>query len=169
VAGAGEISRTEGWVFYDGACSLCTGLARRVRRRLERCGFELVPLQAPGVREILGVRSEELMTQMWVLTQDGHVLGGADAALYLARRMRRTWWGLLLITMSKLPHGMALIGSVYKWVASHRYSFGGRCALVKFSGGWPPSHEPPAAPEAGGPSEGIAEKVQNERSHQAAQ
>jgi predicted DCC family thiol-disulfide oxidoreductase YuxK len=148
VVGAGEESRTEGWVFYDGACSLCTGLARRVRRRLERCGFELVPLQAPGVRENLGVRSEELMTQMWVLTQDGHVLGGAEAALYLARRIPRTWWGLLLITVSKLPHGMSLIESVYKWVASHRHYFGGRCALEKFSGDWPPCPEPPGSPRS---------------------
>jgi predicted DCC family thiol-disulfide oxidoreductase YuxK len=169
VAGAGEISGTEGWVFYDGACSLCTGLARHLRRRLERCGFELVPLQAPGVREILGVRTEELMTQMWVLTQDGHVLGGADAALYLARRIPRTWWSLLLITVSKLPHGMTLIGSVYKWVASHRYYFGGRCALEKFSGSWSPSPEPPAVPEACGRSEGIVEKAPSERSHQAVQ
>jgi len=115
-------------VFYDGECAMCTALARRWREPLRGRGFELVPLQAPGVGELLGVSREQLGSQMWVLTRDGTVLGGADAWVHLARHARWPWWTWPLVLVSNLPGGAALIRRVYGWVAAHRHCFGGACS-----------------------------------------
>ncbi len=123
-----------GWVFYDGECSFCTTLARRWRAPLRARGFELVPLQTPGVEECLGVPREELLSQMWVLTSTHEVFGGAEAFVYLARTTRWTWWAWPLSVVSRLPFGMRLISWVYTWIAAHRYYVSGTCS-VEGSGG----------------------------------
>jgi len=117
-------------VFYDGECTMCTALARRWRDALRAQGFDLVPLQTPGVGELLGVSRERLGSQMWVLTRDGAVLGGADAWIHVARHARWLWWARPFVLMSTLPGGAALIRWAYGWVAAHRHCFGGACSLA---------------------------------------
>ena len=119
-----------GWVVYDGACGVCSRLARRFRRMLERRGFALVPLQAPWMSSRLrfsyGIPLEKLLDEMRVLTADGRALGGADAVLFLARRV---WWTWPLAALGALPPVRALLHRAYRWFAARRHRFSDACAI----------------------------------------
>jgi predicted DCC family thiol-disulfide oxidoreductase YuxK len=92
-------------VLYDAHCSFCSRWAQRLEPLLRRRGFQLRPLPEPS-------------GEMRVQTRDGNVVGGADAVVYLARRI---WWAWPLVALSKLPGGLALLRRAYRWVASNRY------------------------------------------------
>ena len=119
-----------GWVVYDGDCGVCAGLARRFRRMLERRGFALVPLQSPWMSSRLrfsyGIPLERLMDEMRVLTADGRALGGADAVLFLARRI---WWAWPLAAVGASPTIRALLRRVYCWFAARRHGFSRACEI----------------------------------------
>jgi len=115
-------------VFYDGECAMCAALAARWTEPLRARGIELVPLQAPGTGELLGVGPHELRSRMWMLTRDGAVLGGADAWVRLTACARWPWWARPLVAASRLPGGMPVIRWAYGWVAAHRHCLGGACA-----------------------------------------
>ena len=68
---------------------------------------------------------------MRVLTRAGSVLGGADAAVYLARELgiRRPWWGWLLVLTSRVPFGMRVMRAVYRWVAARRHCLQDTCQI----------------------------------------
>jgi hypothetical protein len=76
------------------------------------------------VQERLGLSPAEATAQMRLLTSEGSVLGGADAVVYLARRI---WWALPLWCVSRLPRGMALLRHLYAGVAALRPCRDGRC------------------------------------------
>lgn len=103
---------------------MCTSLARRVERSFERRGFGLAPLQTPWVRERLGLKPGEPLTEMQVLTSDGRVFGGTDAVVYLARWV---WWGWPVYAMAKLPGMLRVLRFAYRWVAERRSCIGGIC------------------------------------------
>ncbi len=113
-----------GWVFYDGRCSMCAGTIGRLRRTLIRRGFLLAPLQRGWVQERLGLRPEELLDEMRVLTADGRLLGGAEAIVYLAGHI---WWGRPLVGLSKIPGAGRLLDRLYRLIACRRYRLGGVC------------------------------------------
>ena len=119
-----------GWVVYDGACGVCSRLARRFRGMLGRRGFALVPLQAPWMSSRLrfsyGIPLENLLDEMRVLTADGRALGGADAVLFLAGRV---WWTRPLAALGSLPPLRALLGRGYRWFAARRHRFSQSCAI----------------------------------------
>jgi len=114
------------WVFYDGSCSICTGWVRRLGPALAKHGYQLAPLNTQWVQRRLGVDMQTALGQMWVITPDGQVLGGADAALHLSRA---TGWLAPLRVMAVIPGGMAVMRALYRWIASHRHCIGGSCAV----------------------------------------
>lgn len=99
-------------------------MADRFRATLGRRHIKLVPLQAPGVQEQLGLSDSELLTEMRLLTADGKLLGGADAALELARRY---WWTWPIRQLARLPVVVDLFRAAYRWIASHRHCAAGLC------------------------------------------
>ncbi len=113
-----------GWVFYDGRCSMCAGIIGRLRRTLIRRGFLLAPLQRGWVQERLGLGPEELLDEMRVLTADGEILGGAEAAIYLARHI---WWGRPLAMLARVPGALSVMRRLYRLIARRRYRFRGVC------------------------------------------
>ena len=58
-------------LLFDGGCPFCRSIVERWRGTLERCGFELVPLQTEWVRTRLDLPEKELLSEMRVLTPDG--------------------------------------------------------------------------------------------------
>src|SRR5688572_22874409 len=92
-----------GWIFYDNDCRSCSHLARRLGRVLARRGFTFEPLQTPWVQRALGLSPAEALAEMRVLTREGRTLGGADAIVFLARRV---WWMSPLSWIAQLPGGL---------------------------------------------------------------
>jgi predicted DCC family thiol-disulfide oxidoreductase YuxK len=111
------------WVCYDADCALCVRWAARFRALLERHGFALVPLQSPAVRASLPVSQEELLSQMRVVTTEGHVFGGADALVYLSRAICRP-----VFELTRIPGMKPLLRAAYRFIARNRACHAGTCA-----------------------------------------
>jgi predicted DCC family thiol-disulfide oxidoreductase YuxK len=117
-----------GWIFYDAACALCAGSAKRTARSLGRHGFELVPLQTPGTAERVGVTEAALFARVHLLTREGRRFAGADALVEVARHIG---WARPLAFMAGLPRVLPRLRRIYDWVAANRYCFGGTCPLPR--------------------------------------
>jgi predicted DCC family thiol-disulfide oxidoreductase YuxK len=61
---------------------------------------------------------EQLMEQMYLVTQSGHRYGGAAAFRYLTRRLPRLW---VLAPLLHLPFSLPLWQWAYRQVAKRRY------------------------------------------------
>ncbi len=115
-----------GWVFYDADCAFCTTWARRLGRFLEPRGFALAPLQDSRVADLLALPPERLRLEMRVLTREGEQFGGADAFVFLARRI---WWAWPLFALAQFPGVRAVLRAGYRWVAARRSCAAGACGL----------------------------------------
>lgn len=115
-----------GWVLYDGACALCAGTVTRFTATLRRAGFAPEPLQAPWVRERLGLSAGTIPDEMVVLTADGRALGGMDGILEI---LRRIWWTWPLFAAGHVPGIHWLCATTYRHVARHRHCAGGVCLV----------------------------------------
>jgi predicted DCC family thiol-disulfide oxidoreductase YuxK len=119
-----------GWVFFDRECSICTSLARRFRRPLETRGYGLAALQDPRVQALLDLPPEDLLREMRVATVEGHVYGGAEAIVFLARQI---WWAWPLYAAAKLPGAPRILDACYRWFADHRTCSSGLCSISRNS------------------------------------
>jgi predicted DCC family thiol-disulfide oxidoreductase YuxK len=115
-----------GWVFFDRDCSICTSLARRFRRTLEKRGFGLAALQDPRVAALLALPSEELLREMRVITSEGEIHGGSEAIVYLAGQI---WWAWPLFAAARIPGVPRILDAGYRWFADHRPCSSGTCTL----------------------------------------
>lgn len=115
-----------GWVLYDGECSLCTRAASRFAPILKRHQFDFAPLQAVWVRERLGLKTDEPLAEMKLLTAGGQIYGGVAALVQLARRV---WWAWPFFALAQIPGGMTILGAAYRWLAARRDCRGGACRL----------------------------------------
>jgi predicted DCC family thiol-disulfide oxidoreductase YuxK len=115
-----------GWVFFDRDCSICTSLARRFRRTLEKRGFGLAALQDPRVAALLGLPPEELLREMRVITSEGEIYSGAEAIVYLAGQI---WWAWPLFAAARIPGVSRILDAGYRWFADHRPCSSGTCSL----------------------------------------
>ena len=108
----------EGWVLYDADCPLCCRWAARFERTLTLRGFDLAPLQSPWVAECLDLPEAELLLRMRVLARDGRELTGADALVFLSRRIG---WAWPLWLAAQLPGVLPLFRRAYDWTARRRH------------------------------------------------
>lgn len=122
------IDDTQGWIFFDADCRLCTGSASRLSAWLEQHGFHLVPLQTQGSAERLGVTTEALFTRVHLLTSDGRRFAGADAFVEIARHLK---WARPLVAATRFPLMLPLLRRCYDWIAANRYCFGGTCRVPR--------------------------------------
>ena len=118
----------QGWVCYDGECSLCTRAVTRFGPMLRRHHFELAPLQTLWVQQRIGLNPCEPLTQMKLLTADGRIYGGADALLQIARTI---WWAWPLYALAQIPGVKVLFRAIYRSIAANRSCFNGTCATQK--------------------------------------
>src|SRR5258708_27367511 len=77
--------QARGWLFFDAECRFCTRIARWIAPILLSRGLDVAPLQDPRVGPLLGMKREELLTEMRFLLSDGKQFGGAAAVVALAR------------------------------------------------------------------------------------
>ena len=125
-----------GWIFYDGDCAICTGLAGRFGGTLRRAGFCLVAFQHPWAAAQLGLRPGEVPNAARVVTACGATFEGAGAMLLLAGHV---WWARPLAWLGRWRPALRAMRRAYKWFAARRHCIGGVCAL--------PQPRPTAAPK----------------------
>ncbi|HKS82762.1 MAG TPA: DUF393 domain-containing protein [Candidatus Acidoferrales bacterium] len=121
-----------GWIFYDGECALCRRSVEFWRDAMERRRFEFEALQAPWVRERLGLDESELLREMRVMLRDGRVFGGAGAIVELARQV---WWARPLVWLARAPYAMRLLRAAYREIASRRRCDGDACVAATHGAG----------------------------------
>jgi predicted DCC family thiol-disulfide oxidoreductase YuxK len=110
-------------VIWDGKCRFCHSQVRRLKWFDRGSRLTYLSLHDPRVAERYpDLRHQQLMDQMWVVTQPGERLGGADAARYLSRKLPGLWW---LAPWLHIPFSMPLWRSIYRRVAERRYRISG--------------------------------------------
>ncbi len=111
------------YVFYDGACRLCTGSKETLQRMDPSADLVFVNIQdRPSLSRFPMVDPWAAQGQMFVLDPAGRLSGGFDAIL------------TLLPTVPSLAPLAPLLGwrpirrlgwHVYRWIARNRYRIGG--------------------------------------------
>ncbi len=118
----------KGWVLFDGQCRFCTRWANRFGPWLHKNGFGLAPLQTDWVKDRLKIQPEHLLDEMRVITETNHILGGADAILYL---LKSAWYTWPLYALSFIPGMKPMLRTLYRYVASRRNCVGDACTIAK--------------------------------------
>jgi len=119
-------------ILFDGECALCDAGAQWVRRRDRLRRFEFLPYQSPdAARRFPGLDPRALAAEMHVVTSDGRVLRGVDAAARVFRGLPGwAWLGRLL--------GSRALGwaarPAYAWVAQRRRELPGGAAGCRIGG-----------------------------------
>jgi predicted DCC family thiol-disulfide oxidoreductase YuxK len=103
----------EGWILYDGGCGFCFRWVHLWKKVVGRRGFGLQDLQSASADGSLQIPQENLLDDIRVLTRSGKLESGANAYLYVARRV---WWAWPFYAIFCLPGfnslGWAIVGSI---------------------------------------------------------
>ncbi len=114
------------WILYDGECPMCLDLVKRFKPLLASKKFQFKPLQNQWVKDQLQLPPSELLKEMRVLTNQGFILGGADAILYIAKSL---WWGQPLYLIAQIPGVKPLLYILYSFIAQRRHCINGACQM----------------------------------------
>jgi lipase maturation factor 1 len=116
----------EGWILYDGECGFCFRWVHFWEKVVGRRGFALRGLQSAAADGSLQIPPENLLDDIRVLTCTGKLESGADAYLYLARRI---WWAWPFYAIFSLPGFNWLLWRGYRWFNRNRYRISRHCQL----------------------------------------
>jgi predicted DCC family thiol-disulfide oxidoreductase YuxK len=114
-----DIQWLQGWVLYDDTCASCRRFAQRLEGVLTRRGFDLAPLQSAWIADCLDEGLD--LTEIRVITTSGESFGGADALIFLARRI---WWAWPFCILGHVPGIKPLLRRAYRLYASHQHCQG---------------------------------------------
>jgi predicted DCC family thiol-disulfide oxidoreductase YuxK len=89
--------------------------------RIEVQPWQLIPERLAAA----GLTAEDGMYQVWSVTADGVVQGGAAA---VNAALAFIWWAKPLTWLYHLPGMKWIEGKVYRWVADNRYKMPGGTA-----------------------------------------
>jgi predicted DCC family thiol-disulfide oxidoreductase YuxK len=115
-----------GWVLYDGGCGFCFRWVHFWEKVIERRGFALKDLQSARDDGSLKIPQQTLLDDILVLTGDGKLESGADAYLFVARRI---WWAWPFYTIFRLPGFNRLLWQGYRWFNRNRYHISRHCPV----------------------------------------
>lgn len=115
-----------GWVVYDGGCGFCFRWVHLWEKVIEKRGFSLKDLQSAWEDGSLKCSQETLLDDIIVLTRDGRLESGADAYLFVARRI---WWAWPFYAIFRLPGLNWTIWHGYRWFNRNRYRISRHCPL----------------------------------------
>jgi protein-S-isoprenylcysteine O-methyltransferase Ste14/predicted DCC family thiol-disulfide oxidoreductase YuxK len=115
-------------VLYDGHCKFCTAGAKKLAGMGRPGVLHLVSFQEPGVLDPLpGVTHEACMRQMYLVTPDGRVYGGFEAAVQAVAT--RPLLGRLAYVYY-LPGIRLLLDLAYAVIAANRYRIMGKAVAA---------------------------------------
>jgi predicted DCC family thiol-disulfide oxidoreductase YuxK len=116
----------EGWILYDGGCGFCFRWVHFWERTVEARGFALKDLQSAYEDGVLQISQETLLDDIRVLLRSGKMQSGADAYLYVARRI---WWAWPFCAVFQLPVLNGVLWWGYRWFNRNRYRISRHCRL----------------------------------------
>jgi predicted DCC family thiol-disulfide oxidoreductase YuxK len=119
-----------GWILYDGGCGFCFHWVHFWKTVVEPRGFAIKDLQSAYADGTLQISQESLLDDIRVLTLAGKLESGADAYLYVARRI---WWAWILYAIFSLPGFKWMLWCGYRWFNRNRYRFSRHCPLPEAS------------------------------------
>ena len=119
----------QGWVLYDQDCPSCRSFVSHFEGVLTRRGFDLAPLQSEWVADCLNEAVD--LREMRVITAAGENFGGADALVFLARRI---WWAWPIYILAQIPGVMPILRRAYAFWADRRHCHGGEVATCSRAG-----------------------------------
>ena len=115
-----------GWVLYDGGCGFCFRWVHFWQKVIERRGFSLKDLQSAWEDGSLKSSQEKLLDDILVLTRDGKLESGANAYLFVARRI---WWAWPFYAVFSQPGFNWALWRGYRWFNRNRYRISRHCPL----------------------------------------
>lgn len=118
--------RESGWILYDGDCGFCYWWVHFWEKTVAKRGFALKDLQSAAADGTLKISGDKLLDDIRVLTRDGRVESGADAYLYVTRRI---WWAWPFYAIFRLPGFNWVLWRGYRWFNRNRYRFSRQCPL----------------------------------------
>jgi predicted DCC family thiol-disulfide oxidoreductase YuxK len=122
----------EGWILYDGGCGFCFRWVHLWKRVVEPRGFAIKDLQSASLHGSLQVPQQNLLDDIRVLTRSGELQSGANAYLYVARRI---WWAWPFYAIFSLPGFNGMLWTGYHWFNRNRYRISRHCPLPTKNGG----------------------------------
>ena len=105
----------QGWILFDALCPTCRRFARLLENVCTRRGFDIVPFQTSWVSECLD--APDTLSALRLITVGGQSFDGADALIYLARRI---WWTWPVVVFAHIPGAAPLLRRAYGFCASYR-------------------------------------------------
>lgn len=135
-------------LLYDGLCKFCTVGARQLLAWAPPGRVELVNFQEPGVLDRFpGVSHEACMRQMYLVTTDGRVYGGAEAGVHVVALRPVLGW----VAYGYYLPGVRLLSDLgYARIAANRYRIMGKAvAAGECEGGTCALHLPGANVKSG--------------------
>ena len=123
-AAAAQVSVGCDTVLYDGQCRFCIRQIANLRRFDGGGRLRFISLHDPSVAiDYPDLTKEQLMEEMWVVTQAGERFGGAYAVRYLTKRLPLLW---PLYPWMRIPFSMPIWCWMYRQIAKRRYRIAGR-------------------------------------------
>jgi len=116
----------EGWILYDGRCGFCFHWVRFWQKAVERRGFAIKDLQSASADGMLRIPEENLLDDVQVLTRSGKLESGANAYLYVSRKI---WWAWPFYAVFRLPGFNWMLWRGYRWFNRNRYRISRHCPL----------------------------------------
>jgi predicted DCC family thiol-disulfide oxidoreductase YuxK len=115
-----------GWILYDGECGFCYRWVHFWESVVAPRGFAVMDLQSASSANLVQISRENLLDDIRVLTRSGKLKSGADAYLYVARRI---WWAWPLYAIFSMPVFNSILWRGYKWFNRNRYRISRHCPL----------------------------------------
>ena len=113
-------------LLYDSECRFCCASARRLQG-MAGPYVRMVSLHEPGLLAALGIAKEAAMAAMHLVTPEGHIYRGLEAAVQALRH--RSVLGVL-VKAYYIP-GLRQLGDLgYRLVARYRYAIMGRAVAA---------------------------------------
>ena len=109
-------------IFYDGQCKLCRKNRDVLQKKDHAQSILFLDIHDPeSIRHLshLNIKEDDLLAQMYLLTEDDQLIGGANAV----RRVYEEVGFKQLVTLSKLPVIRPLCDKLYGWIAKNRLRF----------------------------------------------